>query len=102
MKKTIHDEDCECVVCENDYFRSQNEELKSRNYQLNCLLQTERDAITRLSEYKSAKDALVDVAGIKQAVARQCIEMIRAVKSTRAFNAERNELIREIESEFGI
>jgi len=102
MSKTIHDDSCDCVVCLNDYLRGQVDEWQKRARQLSRELDDERRANAMLSEYKFAKDALINVAGIKQATARECIEKIRAAKSTRTFNAQRNALIREIEMEFGV
>jgi len=85
MSKTIHDKNCDCVVCMNDYLKTEIDKLEKRLRACQGKLYSERKANAALSEYKSAKDALVDVAGIKQAVARKCIELSDETKIREEF-----------------
>lgn len=76
MGKTVHDETRECVVCENDCLRERVDQLEKNLDRLRRELDEECRAVRELSEYKSASGALLDVAAIKQQVAKRCIEII--------------------------
>ena len=102
MSKTIHDENCDCVVCSNDYLSDRVRQLQDELMRTRKALETERKANSELSQYESAKGALLDVAKIKQSVAKQCIGLLNDDGKGRKITAYKNGRIKAIELEFGL